>query len=172
MLWGVAYMVAIAWAGWGNGLSVWGSAPSLAWPVTMIAAFIATLLIGFRRGRSEPNSTIGRAIYSVWISVGVSMLVLFPALAINRRLDEHVFVALVAAMLAAANSASGIILRWKVQVACAVAWWITSAAACFGSTAQLTVIFLAALFVCQIVFGIYAMILEARRRRTGVVVHA
>jgi hypothetical protein len=50
-------------------------------------------------------------------------------------------------------------------------WWVTSVVACFGSIAQLTVVFLAAIFLCQIVFGIYAMILEARRSR-GEFVHA
>jgi hypothetical protein len=45
-------------------------------------------------------------------------------------------------------------------------------AACFGSIAQLTVVFLAAIFLCQIVFGFYTMVLEARRRRHTGVVHA
>jgi len=74
-------------------------------------------------------------------------------------------VAIVAAMLGIANGASGLILKWKMQFACAVVWWLTSVAACFGSQAQLQAVFLVALFLCQIVFGIYAMILESRRNR-------
>lgn len=174
LLWGGAYFIAIVWAGWGNSFSVWGDGKShpLAWPVSMICAFFATFLIGSRKGRNQPNTTIGRAVFSIWISVGTSMLILFPALAISGRLDRHSFVALVAAMLAAANSASGIMLRWKAQFGCAVVWWITSAAACFGSTSQLTVVFLAAIFVCQILFGTYVMILESRRHGgSGGVVH-
>ena len=172
LLWGMAYGIAIAWAGSGHGLSVWGSGHSLAWPVTMVAAFAMTLIIGFSRGKGQPSTTMGRAILSVWLSVGISMLLLFPALAISGRLDEHGFVALVSAMLGAANGASGVIIRWKIQMACAVVWWITSAAACFGSLEQLTVVFLVAILLCQIVFGIYVMILESRRRRARGVVHA
>lgn len=172
LLWGVAYCIAIAWAGWGQDLSVWGSGRSLAWPVTMLVASIATWVIGISKGKGQPSTTVGRAIVAIWIGVGISMLLLFPALAIGGRLNEHAFVAFIAAMLGAANGASAILLRWKAQVACAVVWWITSAAACFGSISQLTAIFLTAIFLCQIVFGIYVMLLESRRRRSRGVVHA
>jgi hypothetical protein len=172
LLWGVAYCLAIAWAAWGQGLSVWSAGNSLAWPVTMVAAFVVTMAIGFRKGKGQPATTVGRAIIAIWLSVGISMLVMFPALAMSGRLDQHTFVALVAAMLGAANGASGILLRWKLQLACAIVWWITAAAACFGAVAALTAVFLAAIFLCQIVFGIYVMILESRRRRTRGVVHA
>jgi hypothetical protein len=177
LLWGVAYCVAIAWASWGGGLSVWGRrymttenfGSGVVWPVTMICAVILTLAIGLRKGKSRPGITIVRAIVAVWTSVGVSMLLLFPALAATGRLDEHAFVAIVAAMLGVANGASGIILRWKAQIGCAIVWWITSALACFGSDGQLVAVFLAAIFLCQIVFGIYAMILESRHRHREIV---
>src|SRR3954464_536443 len=152
LLWGVAYYVAIGWATWGNGLSVWGSG-NHAWPITMVVAFFVTLGIGFGRGKGQPGTTVSRAIVAMWLSVGISMMVLFPALGMNGRLDQHTFVALVAAMLGAANGASGVVLRWKLQIACGVVWWATSAVACFGSIAQVTVVFLAAIFLCQIVFG-------------------
>jgi hypothetical protein len=170
LLWGVAYYVAIAWATWGAGLSVWGvGSRQLAWPVTMIAAFFLTIAIGARRGRREPDTAIARAIVSLWLCIGVSMLLIFPALSITGRLDQHGFVALIAAMLGVANGASGMILHWKMQMASAVVWWATSVAACFGSEAQLTVLFLAALFFCQIVFGVYAMVLESRRNKQSAV---
>jgi len=172
LLWGVAYYVAIGWSTLGRDLSVWGSGHNWAWPITMSAAFILTMIIGIRKGRGQPVTTAGRAIPAIWICVGISMFLLFPALAVNGRLDEHVFVALVAAMLGTANGASGIILRWKWQFLCAVVWWITSAVACFGSITQLTVVFLTAIFLCQIVFGICTMILEARRRAHRGVIHA
>ena len=100
------------------------------------------------------------------------MILIFPALAASGRLDEHAFVAIVAGMLGIANGASAMILKWKAQGACAVIWWITTVAACFGSETQLTAVFLTALFLCQIVFGIYAMMQESRRRRQGAVAHA
>lgn len=179
LLWGVAYYAAIAWASWGRGLSVWGSQnveigsvrSGLAWPVTMIVAAIVTLAIGMRKGHGRPGTSLVRAIVSIWTAVGIAMLVLFPAFAISGRLDEHSFVAIVAAMLGVANGASGLMVRLKAQLACAMVWWITTAAACFGSVARLTIVFLTAIFLCQIVFGIYVMMLESRRRRTRGVVH-
>ena len=171
VLWGVAYYVAIAWSTWGTRFAL-RSSGALAWPVTMIAAALLTMVIGMRQGKGQPGTKIGRAIVSIWISVGISMLVLFPALSITGRVDQHSFVAIVAAMLGVANGASGIILKWKMQIACAVVWWITAAAACFGSDAQLMAVFLTALFLCQIVFGIHAMICESQRRRPQGAVHA
>jgi hypothetical protein len=76
LLWGVAYYVAIAWAGWGQHASIWGHS-HVAWPVTMIVAFVLTIVIGFGKGRAQPGTTVGRAIASIWISMGISMLLLF-----------------------------------------------------------------------------------------------
>jgi hypothetical protein len=70
-------------------------------------------------------------------------------------------------MLGLTNAASSIILKWKMQFACAVVWWAAAAASCFGTVAQSTIVFLVAIFFCQIVFGIYGMIAEARERRQG-----
>lgn len=170
LLWGVAFYVAIVWATWGRSMSVWGRS-DLAWPVTMLAAFVLTMAIGLRKGRGQPGTTVGRAIVSLWICAGISMLLLFPALSISGRIEQHSFVALIAGMLGIANGASGMILKWKMQFGCAVVWWATSVAGCFGSAAHLTAVFVAAVFVCQVVFGAYAMILESRRRRQGGAAH-
>lgn len=177
VLWGVAYYAAIAWASWGGELSIWGNQYTeigsarigLAWPVTMVLAVIATLAMRLRTGSSRASTSVVRAIVSIWISAGIAMFVLFPTFGISGRLDQHSFVAIVAAMLGVANGASGFFLRWKAQIACAIVWWIASGAACFGSVAQLTAVFLIAVFLCQIVFGIYAMILESRRSRREII---
>jgi hypothetical protein len=176
VLWGIADLVAVAWASWGTGgMSIWGNRSlsvvsvrsGLAWPVTMIGTAILTMAIGFRKGKGRPGSSSVRAIVSIWISVGIAMFLLFTSLGVSGRLDEHAFVAIIAAMLGVANGASGFLLRWKAQIACAVVWWMASVAACFGTVAQTTAVFLAAVFLCQIVFGVYAMMLESQRARGG-----
>ena len=164
LLWGVAYYVAIAW-------STWGSA-ALAWPVTMIAAALVTGVLASRKTSNQPGTTIGRAIGSIWIAMGISMFLLFMSMGISRRFEEHVFVAIVGAMLGMANATSAMILRWKMQFACAVVWWAAAVAACFGSENQCSIVFLTAIFFCQIVFGIYAMIRESRRQRQQGAAHA
>jgi hypothetical protein len=176
VLWGVAYYVAIAWATWGQGLSVWGkdqAAHWYAWPVTMISTSLLTMVIGMRMGRANPATTVIRAIVSVWTCTGISMLVLFPAMSIAGTMaNQHTFVAIIAAMMGANNGVSGLILKLKMQIASAAVWWITSALACFGSDAQLAIVFLSAIFLCQIVFGTYLMILESRTRRESGLAHA
>jgi len=160
VLWGVAYYVAILWA-------VWGKA-SVAWPVTMITAVILTTAIASRRRTREPETTIGRAIGAIWTSLGISMFVLFMAMGFSHRVEQHVFVAIIGAMLGMANGTSGLILKWKMQLACAIVWWVAAVAACFGDNDQSSIVFLAAIFFCQIVFGIYAMIRGSKHQRGAV----
>ena len=93
------------------------------------------------------------------------MALLLPALGFSGRFNQNLFVAVVAAMLGVANGASGMIIRWKAQIGAAFVWWAATVAACFGTESQSTVVFVVAIFLCQIVFGGYAMLWEARARR-------
>jgi hypothetical protein len=161
VFWGVAYYVAILW----TAVYHW----PWAWLVTMAGAWVVCMMIIQKKKKSppehRPGTTMGRAIFSIWMAMGISLSLLLPALGFSGRFDQHVFVAVVAAMLGVANGASGMIIRWKAQIASAAVWWIAAVLACFGSEDQCTAVFLVAIFLCQIVFGIYGMIEEARMRR-------
>jgi fatty acid desaturase len=159
VLWGVAYYVAIAWATWGHS--------NLAWPVTMVATGLLTAVVASRMGSKEPDTTMGRAIWSIWIAVGVSLFVFCLSASIAGRIDQQTFIAAVAAMLGTANAASSLILKWGAQFFCALAWWTAAALSCFASVTQSTVLFLTAIFLGQIVFGTYMMISEAREKRAS-----
>jgi hypothetical protein len=159
VLWGLAYYVAIFWTGLGH--FPW------AWPITMVSACALTVVLAARKGGSRPGTVKSRAIASTWIAMGISMLLLFPALGISGRIDQHIMIAVASAMLGTTNAASSLILKWKMQFACALVWWATAVFACFGRSEPLTIVFLAAIFFCQIVFGVYGMIAEARVRRQG-----
>jgi hypothetical protein len=156
LLWGVAYYIAIAWASWGKS---W-----LAWPVTMIAAAIATSIIASRIRHNQPCTTVGRALGAIWSVMGTVLFVTLMAISFSGRTEPHVSVAFVCAMLAMANGVSSIILRWKMQFACALVWLAAGVGACFTSGLTLAILSLAAIFFCQIVFGVYGMVLESRRR--------
>lgn len=157
VLWGIVYYVAFGWSAWDH--SAW------AWPVTTATAVIITAVIASRKTGKYPVTTLSRAVGSVWIALGVSMFLLLFALGATGRLsDQHVFFAIVAGMLAIANAASGLMLRWRLQIACAVVWWVTSVATCFGTDAQSTIVFLVAVFLGLIGFGLYNMIAEAQKR--------
>jgi peptidoglycan/LPS O-acetylase OafA/YrhL len=164
VLWGVAYLVATAWSSGLVGGPVWAQ-HLLAWPVTMIAASIATGVTVSRMKKGEPATMLGRAIGAAWAAMGISLFVVLMSLGVSGRYDLHVFVAIIGGMLAVANMTSAIILKWKMQFACAVVWLASAVVACFGTVNQAGIAFLAATFFCQIVFGIYAMILESRRRK-------
>jgi len=165
VLWGVAYYLAIAWSAWGH--SVW------AWPATILIAMIITVVVASLKAGNHPGTTLGRAIGSIWIALGISMSLLFLALGLSGRLtDQHLFVAVISVILGMANGASALILRWKVQFACAVVWWAAAVATCFGTDAQSTIVFLVAIFLCQIVFGIYGMVSEAQERKRRGPIHA
>ncbi len=157
VLWGVVYYVAIAWSAWGH--TAW------AWPVSMLAAIVVTIVVGSRVER-HTETTLGRAVGSIWMALGISLFLLFVALGASGRLtDQHLFVAVISAILGMANGASGLLLRWKAQLACAVGWWAAAVLACFGSTRESEIVFVAAIFFCQIVFGIYAMAADAQWRK-------
>jgi peptidoglycan/LPS O-acetylase OafA/YrhL len=169
VFWGVAYYIAISWTAWTH----W----PWAWLVTMAGAWVLCWAIIVNKKKKNtlerrPGTTIGRAIFAIWISMGISLSLLLPALGFSDRFNQHIFVAIVAAMLGVANGASGMMIRWKAQVAVAIVWWAASVAACFGSDDQCTAVFLVAIFFCQIVFGVYAMIWEARVRKQQEALHA
>ena len=158
VLWGVVYYLALAWSAWDH--SVW------AWPVTVSIAVIVTVVVASLKAGNHPRTTLGRAIGSIWMSLGISMFLLFLALGASGRLtDQHLFVAVMSAILGMAHGASGLILRWKIQLACAVVWWMAAVATCFGSAAQSMIVFLVAIFLGQIVFGIYGTIAGAQQRK-------
>ena len=168
VLWGVAFYVAIAWSSGFLGGPIWGQ-HYMAWPVTMIGTWLLSWGLATRMAKSAkaPMTTMKRAIISIWTAMGISMFALLLPLGLSGRADQQVCVAVVVTLLGMANAASGILLKWKAQFACAVVWWAAGSASLFGSITQSTIAFLAAIFFCQIVFGIYAVILESRGRRQG-----
>jgi hypothetical protein len=165
VLWGVVYCLAIAWSA--SSHSAW------AWPVTMLLAVMVTVVVASWKDGNHPETTLGRAIGSIWIALGISMFVLFLGLGLSGRLtDQHLFVSVISAILGMANGASALILRWKVQFACAVVWWAAAVTTCFGTDAQSMIVFLVAIFLCQIVFGIYGVIAAAQERKRRGPIHA
>jgi hypothetical protein len=160
LLWGVAYYVAILWAALGHNY--------LAWPVTMIGATVLmALIVWFKSSHRgyRPGTAKSRAIWGTWIAMAISMFVVLDALGFSGRLtDGHISIAVAATLIGTANAASSIILTWKLQFACAVVWWAAVVVSCFGTGRQGSIAFLAAIFLCQIVFGAYLMIAEAHQR--------
>ena len=157
VLWGVAYYIAIGWSTLGHA--------SMAWIVTMVAAGVLTGVVASRMNRSHPETTLGRSISAVWLSMGISIFILMVSLGYSGKLEAQASVAIVSAMLGMANATASMILKWKAQFACALVWRAATVAACFGTETQSSIVFLAAIFLCQIMFGIYCMIRESQMRK-------
>jgi hypothetical protein len=165
VLWGVALYAAFAWSAVKQ--SAW------AWPATVLIALAATVVIASAKRGGQPRTSLGRAVGSIWAALAVTMIALFGGLSAGGRLnDPHFFAAVLCAILGLANGASSLILRWKAQLACAAMWWVAAIAACFGTNDQSAVVLLVAIFLGQIVFGIYGMIAESRARKRRVPAHA
>jgi hypothetical protein len=79
VLWGVAYLVATAWASGLVGGPVWAQ-HLLAWPVMMIAASIVTGVGISRMKKGQPATTLGRAIGATWAAMGISLFIVLLAL--------------------------------------------------------------------------------------------
>lgn len=155
VFWGVAYYIAIAWATWGHS--------NIAWPVTMIAASVLCSVLAMRTMSRRPETTMGRAIAAVWIGMGISIFLLLMSLGAAGRYEPHTFLAIIGSVLGGANATSSIILKWRIQFGCAVVWWAAALIGVFGSETAGSIGFLAAIFVCQILFGIYGMVCEGRK---------
>lgn len=157
VLWGVAYYIAFFWS--------WLGRFAYAWPVTMAAAAVATMLVLRRKRRRYPSTTMGRAIGSIWTAMGLSMFIVLCAMGYSIRYSEgHSMVAVFAGMVGLANAACSMTLRWRAQFLCALVWWAAAVTACYCSDAQLMLVFLVAVFLGQIVFGAGMMISEYRQR--------
>jgi hypothetical protein len=173
VLWGVAYLVAMTWAS----ALVTASIAIWAWPVTMTVTGLATGLISRWRNRGTPQTTKSRAIGGVWMAVGWGIcLFAFPIILAHRFGDGHTFEGAIEVLLGVANIASGYLLKWKVQTAVGLIWWTAAVVTELTQSGLLLgIAFIAATLICNIGFGSYLMVMEARDKaklRAGQVAHA
>jgi hypothetical protein len=163
LLWGVAYLVAIAW----SSFVPHGGGPLLAWPVTMIFAVLLTIAIARRRTRNRPRTEKSRALQAVWSAMGFGIFVFAFPVAFSGHWQAQSFMAAIEVMLGIAHVASGMFLRWTMQTVVGVLWWAAAVASCFVDGNGVAYLFLAATLVCNIGFGIYLMIRESRDGARG-----
>jgi hypothetical protein len=169
LLWGIAYLVAVAW----SSLLPNAGGRMLAWSITMIFAALLTTGIARRRTRNKPRSEKSRGIQAIWMAVGCGIFVFAFPVAYSGHFQPQSFIAAIEVMLGIAHVGSGTFLRWPTQIVVGALWWVAAIASCFVSGNGIAYVFLAATFVCMIGFGIYLMIRESRdKARAGEVQHA
>lgn len=80
---GVAYYLAIAWSAWDH--SVW------AWPVIISVAVTVTVVVATVKAGKHPKTTLGRAISSIWIALGISMFLLLSSSRPEWKIDRSAY---------------------------------------------------------------------------------
>jgi len=161
VLWGTAYLIAIGWA--------YGShRPDIAWPVTMIAAVVLTIVLAARKKRAKPQTPVSRAVGGIWTAVGTAIFIFCFAVGASGHLELHSYFATVEILLGVANFAVSMVLRWRAQFWIAILWWISAVATCFVGETLVIPILVAATLIGMIGFGFYLMYRERRDRRLRV----
>lgn len=161
VLWGAAYLIAIAW-------SYWFRQPNLAWPVTMIAAGVLTTVVAARKKRAMPQTPVSRAIRGIWTSAGIAIFIFCFAVGLSGHAEMHSYIATVEILLGVANCAVSMVLRWRGQFFIALLWWISAVATCYVGSQWIIPILVVDTLVGLLGFGLYLMYRERRDRRLRV----
>ena len=161
VLWGAAYLIAIGW-------SYWSHRPDIAWPVTMIAATVVTIVVATRKKRTRPGTPVSRAITSIWQAVGTAIFIYCFAVGASGHAEIHTYMGTVEILLGVANCAISLVLRWRGQFLIALLWWISAVATCFVSMRLVMPILVFDTLVGFLGFGLYLMYRERRDRRLRV----
>jgi hypothetical protein len=141
-----------------------------AWPVCVgIAIVIHIVEKAQRKARGGSENLRTRNIEAVWRALGVSISLFVIAAIVSHHAMDRAYVGAIFFFVGMAHGASAMILRWVAQGIAATIWWACGIAALFAATGeQVMWIFLTASFFGMILFGLYVMVGE-QRRRTGVV---
>jgi hypothetical protein len=161
VLWGTAYLIAIAW-------SYWLHQPNIAWPVTMTAAAVLTIVVAARKRRAKPQTPVSRAIVGIWRAVGAAIFIFCFAVGISGHAEMHAYIATVEIMVGIANCAISMVLRWRGQFLIALLWWISAVTTCFVAMRWVMPILVFDTLVGFLGFGLYLMYRERRDRRLRV----
>ncbi|HZC43519.1 MAG TPA: hypothetical protein VE195_05045 [Acidobacteriaceae bacterium] len=161
VLWGAAYLIAIGW-------SYSAIMPQLAWPVTMVIAGILTAIIATRKRRAKAQTPLGRAIGGIWTGIGTGIFIFCFAASFSGHFEPHSYIAAVEIFVGAANCASSIGLRWRLQFFVALLWWVSAVITCFIASQWIVPIVMIDAIFGFLGFGIYLMYRERRDRRLRV----
>ena len=157
VLWGVGHTVALLWSELGGAPWAWGVCMSACGLVMGGASVL-------RRKRSpDKRPAQSRALGAIWEAFSWSLGVAIAAAVIGGArgyFENGVFYGQFFALMGAANYASAVILRWPLQRALGVAWWLAALAALLAPPACVPWIFLGMAALGEIGFGAWLMVRE------------
>lgn len=153
-LWGSGQLVAAGW-------STLSHRPILAWGVTMTVCGIATGIgVATKRSGQHSQSFLSRAVWSVWLSLGISLTMLAflgnAAGVFTPRSFQVVFFSL----MGLTYVATGLILEWRVQTGIGLVWWAAAVVTIYGPAWLLGWLFVGMVLLGEIFLGVYLMVRE------------
>ena len=160
VLWGVGYLLAIGWV-------YLLPKPTLAWAVMMPLTALVGGVIDARKRRGQALTSKSRALGAIWIAAGSAIFVFaFGSIASQHGWSHpQAMMAGIEVLLGLANVASSLVLRWRLQTAVGIVWWVCGTASFYVSSESLLPVFMVGIVVCNLGFGAYLMYREAQARR-------
>ena len=159
VLWGLVTLIGIGWQYLQPHLH-W------IWPVAIASGFLIQFIgiaIHRRRGRSCSNNMQSRSIAAVWRMTGIAIILYAAPAIVTHTIHQIAYVAAIFIFLGLAHAISALILRWRAQGVVAGLWWAGGIATYFVPENNVLTIYIAEMFFCMVLFGLYAMWLERRR---------
>lgn len=163
ILWGIAPLLALFW-------QIHWPHPNWSWPVMMTLAAAITATVSSRHDAREPkpDNAVHRALSSVWAVSGSSIFLYIVVAALSHHADDlRAFLATLFILLAIPNTVSAAVLRWRTQYLVSGMWWCAVVMAFFAPISWEIPIYVIALLVGNVAFGIYLSIIERRSTNNG-----
>jgi hypothetical protein len=172
VLWGLVDLAAMSWQ-WFQPQSRF--AGKWAWPICLIAGVVLTLVGAAwqKSGGSHRRNMQCGSVIAVWSMMGAALAIYVASAMVRHLTWQYSYMAGILIIIGMAHAISAAILRWRVQAAVAVIWWVGAIAMFFvpphfvptEQRAELAIWF-AEMVLCMLAFGLYSMMLE-RNERAG-----
>ncbi len=137
------------------------------WPVVitlgMLLQFAGFTLQG-RRGRYSGTNSKSRAMSAIWGMMGLTLVFYCFTAIFTHNTGGRGYLAAIFVIIGMANATSAIILRWGMQGAVAVLWWVGGLSFFFVpfTLHWFVGVFSLEMLFGMVFFGLYAMWLERR----------
>jgi hypothetical protein len=168
VLWGLVDMTGMALE-WMHPGHAW------TWPLVLTTGMVIQFAgFGLRRraGNECGVNTQSRAISAIWGMMGTTLILYCFTAIFTHQAGGRGYLASIFMTIGLAHAASAIILRWPVQGAAALLFWMGGIACFFLSSNWFLAIFCVEMLFGMVLFGLYGMYLDRRTPPSAVARHA